>query len=92
MTKFVSEKIMTTSNKPLWVTLGWIFLGLSNVETRKSAMMLFWFFLVSSVLCIPVSIYLDDWSWAGMMFPLSLWLWLCIKWGEKNSVWDAAQN
>ena len=81
---------MERSNKPLWVFLGWILLGLNNIETRRGAMNLFWAFIVSSFLCIPVSIYLDDWSWAGMMFPISFWLWLCIKWGDKNAIWKTA--
>ena len=82
--------MMEKSNKPLWVTLGWLLLGLNNVETRKGAMTLFLFFVGSSILCIPVSIYLDDWSWAGMMFPFSIWLWFCIKWGDSNSIWKTA--
>lgn len=81
---------MKKADKPVWVTLGWILLGLSSIETKKGAMTLFIFFLASSFACIPVSIYLDDWSWAGMMFPLSLWLWLCIKWGDKNLVWKTS--
>ncbi|MDH5571643.1 MAG: hypothetical protein OEY89_07755 [Gammaproteobacteria bacterium] len=78
------------NNKPLWVTISWILLGLTNIETRKGAMNLFWAFVVSSFLCIPVSYYLNDWLWAGMMFPLSLWLWICIKWGDKNAAWKTA--
>lgn len=81
---------MSETNKPLWATIGWVLLGLTSVETKKGAMILFIFFIVSSVICIPVSFYLDDWSWAGAMFPLSLWLWLCINWGDKNSVWKTS--
>ena len=81
---------MKKTDKPLWVKAGWILLGLTSVETKKGAMTLFIFFLVSSFVCIPVSIYLNDWSWAGIMFPFSLWLWLCIKWGDKNSVWKTS--
>ena len=81
---------MKKTDKPVWVSLGWILLGLSSIETKKGAMTLFIFFLASSFACIPVSIYLDDWSWAGMMFPLSLWMWLCIKWGDKNLVWKTS--
>ena len=78
---------MSENKKPLWVSISWIFLGLTNIETRKGAMILFLAFIVSSFLCIPISIYLDDWLWAGFMFPMSLWLWICIKWGDKNAVW-----
>ena len=87
------------NKKPLWVSISWILLGLSNIETRKGAMILFWAFVACSFLCVPVSVYIkdwswvgmifliDDWSWAGMMFPITLWLWMCIKWGDKNAVW-----
>jgi len=76
-----NEAIMKKTDKPVWVTLGWILLGLNSIETKKGAMTLFMFFLASSFACIPVSIYLVDWSWAGMMFPFSLLLWLCFKCG-----------
>jgi hypothetical protein len=78
------------NKKPLWVSIGWILLGLTNVATKKGAMILFGFFLLCSFVCIPVSIYMEDWSWAGMMFPISFWLWLCIRWGEKNNEWEAS--
>ena len=67
---------------PLWVSL-----GLANIETRKGAMILFWGALVLSVCSIPLSYYLDDWSWAAMMFPITLWYWLCIQWRDRNSAW-----
>jgi hypothetical protein len=70
------------SNMPMWV-----FLGLANIETRKGALILFWSCLAFSFICIPVSYHLDDWSWAAVMFLISLWYWLCIKWVDKNAAW-----
>lgn len=67
---------------PLWVSL-----GLANIETRKGAMILFWSALAFSVFSIPLSYYLDDWSWAAFMFPIALWYWLCIQWMDRNSAW-----
>lgn len=71
-----------TNNMPLWV-----FLGLSSIETRKGALILFWSCFIFSILCIPLSYYLKDWSWAAVMFACSLWYWLCIKWVDKKHVW-----
>ena len=71
-----------TPNMPLWV-----FLGLANVNTRKGALTLFWGCLAASIACVPLSYYLQDWSWAAMMFPCSLWYWLCIRWMDKRAVW-----
>ena len=71
-----------TINMPLWV-----FLGLSSIETRKGALILFWSAFIFTIFCIPLSYYLKDWSWAAVMFPISLWYWLCIKWVDKNHAW-----
>jgi hypothetical protein len=65
----------------------WVFLGLSSIETRKGALILFWSCFIFSIFCIPLAYYLKDWSWAAVMFPCSLWYWLCIKWVDKNHVW-----
>ncbi len=70
-------------NMPLWV-----FLGLLNIDTRKGSQILFWSSFAFSVFCIPLSYYLDDWSWAAIMFPISLWYWLCIRWVDGNSSWE----
>ncbi|MEE9397572.1 MAG: hypothetical protein V3V31_11235 [Methylococcales bacterium] len=69
-------------NMPLWV-----FLAFANIEKRKSALILFWSCLAFSFICIPLSYYLEDWSWAAFMFPTALWYWLALKWVDKNSVW-----
>ena len=80
-------------NTPIWV-----FLAFSSIETRKMALILFWSSLIFSLYCIPWSNFInvewiakifliDDWSWAAMMFPMSVWYWLGIKWVDKNAVW-----
>ena len=69
-------------NMPMWV-----FFGLANIEKRKGGLILFWSCLAFSFISIPISYYLDDWSWAAIMFPISLWYWLCIKWVDNNSTW-----
>ncbi|MDH5648939.1 MAG: hypothetical protein OEY67_04720 [Gammaproteobacteria bacterium] len=70
------------ANMPLWV-----FLGLMNIETRKGALILVWTCFVFSVLCVPLSYYLKDWSWAAMMFPVTLWYWACLRWVDSHSLW-----
>lgn len=72
-----------TQNMPLWV-----FLGLANINTRKGALILFSSCLAFSVLSLPLSYYLNDWSWAAVMFPCSLWYWLCIRWVDRHSGWE----
>lgn len=42
---------------PLWVLLG---------------LLLFWCSLVFTLCCIPLSNYLHDWWWPGMMLPVTL--------------------
>jgi hypothetical protein len=65
----------------------WVFLGLMNIETRKGALILFWCSFAFAIFCIPLSLYLEDWSWAAMMFPVTLWYWMSMKWVDKNSSW-----
>lgn len=74
-----------TSDMPLWV-----FLGLANINTRKGAMWLFQACFLFSLASIPLSYYLDDWSWVAFMFPCSLWYWLCIRWMDNNAAWSRA--
>ena len=71
-----------TKNMPLWV-----FLGLSSIETRKGALILFWSCFIFTIICIPLSYYLKDWSWLAVMILCSLWYWLCIRWVDKNHIW-----
>lgn len=71
-------------NMPIWV-----FLGLMNIETRKGAMILVLCSLAFTVFCIPLSLYLEDWSWLIMMVPVTLWYWLSMKWVDNNSSWAA---
>ena len=72
-----------SDNMPLWV-----FLGLMSVETRKGAMTLVWFCLVAAFICIPVSWYLQDWSYAAMMFAITPWYWFSVKWVDRNASWE----
>jgi hypothetical protein len=70
-------------NMPLWV-----FLGLLNIETRKGASILFWSSLAFALFCIPLSWYLDDWWWFGIMLPIVIWYGLSIRWVDNHSLWD----
>lgn len=75
-----------TPNMPMWV-----FLGLANVNTRKGALILFLSCLLFSIATVPLA-YLQvwewlDWSWPALMFPCSLWYWLCIRWVDKHQAW-----
>ncbi len=74
-------------NIPLWV-----FLAFSSIGTRKGALILIWACAVFTVLCIPVSWYpwieWIDWSWTGMMFAVTLWYWLALRWTDKHSAWE----
>ncbi len=70
-------------NMPLWV-----FLGLLNIESKKHALILVWSFVLLSIASIPLSYYMDDWSWAVMMIALTPWYWLSMRWVDKNSSWD----
>jgi hypothetical protein len=70
-------------NMPLWV-----FLGLLNIESRKGALILVWACFILSITFIPLSYYLNDWSWAGMMLAITPWYWLSMKWVDKNSSWE----
>lgn len=65
----------------------WVFLGLMNIETRKGAKILLMSSLAFTLFCIPLSLYLDDWSWLAMMVPVTLWYWLSMKWVDKHSSW-----
>ncbi len=69
-------------NMPLWV-----FLALMNIETRKGALILFWASFAFTLFTIPLSWYLNDWWWLGMMIPITLWYWLSLQWVDKHSAW-----
>ncbi|MEZ7951969.1 MAG: hypothetical protein QMC02_04565 [Halioglobus sp.] len=76
-------------NMPLWV-----FLGLLNLETRKAALLLVSCTLVFGLVFLPMPYLLDDWNWmdvvnwSGMMFAITLWYWLSIRWVDKHSSWN----
>ena len=77
----------------------WVFLALSSVETRKTALMLTLFNIVFTAYCIPwVTLYsgvdwvaqlffFEDWEWFAWSSPMSIWYWLSIKWVDKNRGW-----
>ena len=70
-------------NMPLWV-----FLGLMNIETRKGARILFWSSFAFALICIPLSWYLNDWWWFGIMLPVVVWYGLSIRWVDRHSLWE----
>ena len=77
----------------------WVLLALSNIETRKGALILIWISLLFSLYCIPWSLFyvdtpwisqlflIDNWEWFAMMMPMTLWYWLSMKWMDKNKGW-----
>jgi hypothetical protein len=85
-----------TKNKatPLWV-----FLAFSNIQTRKTALLMIWSSLLFSLYCIPwmklfISVpwipkvfLIDDWTWFAFMIPMVVWYWLCLRWVDKNTGW-----
>jgi len=50
--------------------------------------------LVFGLVFLPLPYLLDDWNWmdvvnwSGMMFAITLWYWLSIRWVDKHSSWD----
>jgi hypothetical protein len=72
-----------TDNMPLWV-----FLAFMSIETRKGALILTWCSFAFTVFCIPLSYYLNDWWWLGMMIPITAWYWLSLRWCDKHSAWS----
>jgi hypothetical protein len=79
----------------------WVFLAFSNINTRRSALLLIWACLVFSIYSIPWPLFfvdhswvatiflIDDWSWFAMMVPILLWYWLSLRWIDKNSGWES---
>jgi hypothetical protein len=80
---------MGGNKMPLWVSL-----GLSNFKTRKSLIYLALACLVFGLGFLPLPFLLDNWSWmdvlewSGLMYPMALWYWLCLRWVDKNSSWE----
>ena len=76
-------------NMPMWV-----FLGVSNFETRKGPIILAVCCLLFGLGFLPLPLLLDNWTWmevlewSGMMFPMAWWYWLCVRWVDKNSSWE----
>lgn len=79
----------------------WVFLALSNIETRRGALALIWSSLIFTLYCIPWVQYfketpwvdmlflIDDWEWFAMMLPMTIWYWLSMKWVDKKRGWSS---
>lgn len=90
--------MIKTKTTPLWV-----FLAFSAIETRKGALLLIWSCVVFCLYCLPWTLILgdalgelgkqilviDDWSWIGMMAPMTLWYVLSLKWMDKHDGWTS---
>ena len=80
---------MDTKKIPLWVSL-----GLSNFKTRKGPTYMAIACLVFGMGFLPLPVLLDNWSWidvlewGGLMFPMALWYFLCVRWVDKNYSWE----
>ncbi len=80
----------------------WVFLAFSAIDSRKGALTLVSSCLLFTAYCAPWAQLLgaapnsllaqlfifDDWSWAGMMLPISLWYIASLVWVEKNQGWE----
>lgn len=83
-----------TDKTPLWV-----YLAFSMIERRKEALWLIWACVIFTLYCVPwaqlpiaqpwfAKVFLiEDWSWAAMMVPITLWYWLSLRWADANAVW-----
>jgi len=75
---------------PLWVSL-----GISSFRTRKAVIYLAVACLVFALCFLPLPFVLDDWSWmdllawSGICYPMALWYWLCARWVDNHSSWEA---
>jgi len=80
----------------------WVFLALSNIQTRRGALLLIRSSLVFSVYCIPWGQLIADntwvaklfliegWDWFVMMVPMTIWYWCSLKWMDKHQAWQTA--
>ena len=83
-----------TADMPIWV-----YLALSSIETKKTALWLIVACAVFSVYCIPWVLIapdadwvgevflIEDWSWFAMMIPMTAWYCLSFRWADKNARW-----
>jgi len=88
--------MIKTKNTPLWV-----FLAFSAIESRKGALILIWACVAFSIYSLPWVLFLgdklgetgkfilfvDDWSWIGMMVPITLWYCASLIWMDRNDGW-----
>jgi hypothetical protein len=80
----------------------WVFLAFSSIDTRKGALVLIRVCAVFSIYCIPwlqffenqqwvAKIFLiEDWSWFGMMIPITTWYLISLKWVDRHQGWDGS--
>lgn len=72
----------------------WVFLGLLNLESRKAALILIGCTFVFGMAFLPLPYILNDWdridvlNWSGMMFAVTLWYWLSMRWVDQHSSWN----
>ena len=88
--------MINTKNTPLWV-----FLAFSAIESRKGALILIWSCVAFTIYCLPWNLFMgellgelgkqifliEDWSWAGMMIPITLWYFASLIWMDRNDGW-----
>lgn len=79
----------------------WVLLAFSNIQKRKSAIILIWASILFTIYCLPwvkfinheivLTLFLiDDWSWAAMMAPVCIWYILSLRWMDTNEAWESA--
>jgi len=88
--------MINTKSTPLWV-----FLAFSAIESRKGALILIWSCIAFTIYSLPWTLFLgellgdlgkkifliEDWSWAGMMIPITLWYLASLIWMDRNNGW-----
>lgn len=78
----------------------WVFLAYSSIEKRKTAVWLVigcavfsiyslpWSQLVTDLPWVKSVFLIGDWSWFGMMLPMTAWYWISLKWIDNNASWE----
>ena len=78
-----------------------MFLAFSAIESRKGALILIWACAIFTLYCLPWNqifseslgdmgkqiFLIDDWSWAGMMVPITIWYIASLKWMDLHDGW-----
>ncbi len=90
------KKMIKAKNTPLWV-----YLAFSAIESRKAALLLTTSCILFTLYSLPWQsvtgttqdsiigqlFLINDWSWAGMMIPISLWYLASLVWMDRNHGW-----